>query len=264
MEKIVVKNIYIVTITLIMNVSILMGTGAAQDGESVSKKVISSVSQTVDTRQKTQKKKDKWAAEKEKLTAQYLALEKTNRDLTHQNLELIKERDTIQDKVNDTTSRLEEITRISKELAPFLNQISQRLETMLAQGMPMLLHERRERLLRLKKILGDPDISISEQYRKTMEALFVEAEYGGTIEVYQDKIMLGEETILADIFRLGRLSLFCKTPDGSRTGYYDMETKKWTILDRSFNSPVIMAMEMGAKRRSMDFVSLPLGKVVVQ
>ncbi len=257
-----VKYISMVICALIFGISGFSQIGLAKDGKTVSEKVTSSVSKAVDLRQTTQKNLDKWVTEKEKLTAQFLTLEKKNKALTNLNQQLTNDRNIIRDKVQKRTKRLNDVARISKELSPLLDQICQALEKMIAEGPPMLLAERKHRLIRLKKIIIDPEISISEQYRKTMEALFVEAEYGNTIEVYQETILLGEETVLADIFRLGRLSLFCKTPDGKQTGYYDLVNQKWQILDHAFNAQVAMAMEMGAKRRSIDFVSLPLGKVV--
>ena len=86
----------------------------------------------------------------------------------------------------------------------------------------------------------------------------------GIRDDYHDTISLGGETILADIFRLGRVSLFCITPDGNLTGFYDRAKESWQPLPVSYNSEIAKAVEMGTKRRAMDFLTLPLGRMVAQ
>jgi hypothetical protein len=94
----------------------------------------------------------------------------------------------------------------------FLNEQLGRLEVLVAIDLQFLPTERQQRLESLDAQMADTETVISEKLRKTMEALFVEAEYGDTIEVYQETIAIDGQPILVEIFRLGRMVLFYQNP----------------------------------------------------
>ncbi len=91
---------------------------------------------------------------------------------------------------------------------PFLNSIYDRIYKFIQIDLPFLKEERLSRLNHLRKVLDDDTIPISEKYRKTMETLFIEEQYGRTTEVYKDRINLEGKEIVGNIFRFGRISLF--------------------------------------------------------
>ncbi|MBW2011938.1 MAG: DUF3450 family protein, partial [Deltaproteobacteria bacterium] len=78
-----------------------------------------------------------------------------------------------------------EISRISEELIPYLEDVYNRLAALVENDPPFLREERQNRIKNLRKVLDDDQVSASEKFRKMTEALFVEAEYGNTVEVYQ-------------------------------------------------------------------------------
>jgi hypothetical protein len=110
-------------------------------------------------------------------------------------------------------------------------------------------------------LLADPGVTVSEKFRKTMEALMVEAEYGRTIEVYQETITMDSQPLLATIFRLGRIGLFYQTLDHSRSGMFDVATRTWIPLPPSFDNALEAAIDIGAKRQPVELLSLPLGRM---
>ncbi|MCP4119026.1 MAG: DUF3450 domain-containing protein [Desulfobacteraceae bacterium] len=236
--------------------------GGVVNGKPLTEKVRDSVKQAVNIRQETQKNQEQWFQEKEALTAEYMALEQEHQRLWDRQRQLEKERSAREATVEQLTLALGDMEEISTGLAPFLKTVLKEIETLVAFDPPMLKQERQHRVAKLKTIIEASDVPVSEKFRKTMETLFIEADYGNTIEVYQEKIQLENETVLADIFRLGRLSLFCKTPDGSLTGVFDPARSAWQPLPASFNQEIARAVEMGSKRRAVDFLTLPLGKVV--
>jgi hypothetical protein len=94
-----------------------------------------------------------------------------------------------------------------------------------------------------------------------MEALLVEAEYGSTIEVYQQTIDVDGAPSLVNVFRLGRISLFYQTLDQKRCGFYDVAATGWRPLPTAFNRCIQTAIEIGAKRRPVELLTLPLGRM---
>ncbi|MBU1567791.1 MAG: DUF3450 domain-containing protein, partial [Proteobacteria bacterium] len=97
-----------------------------------------------------------------------------------------------------------------------------------------------------------------------LEALLVEAEYGNTIEVYQETIGLDGREVLVDIFRLGRVGLFFQTLDQKSCGFYNVAIAAWQPLATAYNRTLLAAMEIGAKRRPVELLTLPLGRIQPQ
>jgi hypothetical protein len=97
-----------------------------------------------------------------------------------------------------------------------------------------------------------------------METLLIEAEYGNTIEVYQETIAVEDQSILVNIFRLGRISIFYQTLDEKSSGFYDISLEAWRQLPRSYNHGIQTAINIGAKRQPVELLTLPLGRIAVR
>ena len=219
------------------------------------------VDDAITIRQMKQREEDRWEKEKKRLLTEYRRLEEEKKMLLSKNRDL-KERVL---KQKDLIARLEveiaEIERMIKEMEPFIRQTYERLSRSIEEDVPFLRDEREARITRLRKIIDDPSISIGEKFRKLMEALFIEAEYGNTIETYKEKISLNGKDILVDVFRLGRVSLFFQTIDKRLCGYFDPATSSWKVLPSRFNRSIDSAIEMASKRRSIDILNLPIGRL---
>ena len=222
------------------------------------------VRESISIRQQTQKEEDKWAEEQARLKAKYEKLEEENRQLAAQNNKLKKDISACQSSIESIKQQTVEIGRITKELNPFLEQTYDRLASFFKDDVPFLRDERSHRIATLRRVLNDSNISIGEKYRKTMEVLSVEAEYGNTVEVYQKKISIDNRPIIVNVFRLGRISLFFQTPDRKTSGYFDTAASAWKILPDKYNRAITAAIEIGLKRRPVELLDLPLGRLAVQ
>ncbi len=228
---------------------------------SVTQNIETPVQKAIHTRQKAQKAQEKWEKEQAKLVAVYEQLKAENEQLTAANKRLSKEAVT-QDKANKAmTDEHLEALRIQNEMAPFLQGVTARMENLLNRDAPFLHQERTNRLARLHIILDDPQISVTEKFRKTMEALFVEAEYGNTIEVYQEKIIMDNTDVLGNIFRLGRVSLFFLSLDRTMAGVFNIADNQWESLDNDHVPAIAGAVDMAAKHRPVEVISLPVGSL---
>lgn len=232
--------------------------------EDFPEKVKQPIAESIKVRQTTQKAEDQWAGQKAKLESEFEALQKEQQQLLKIRDDLGEEVRLHQATVEELQEKIVEIERISEELEPFLENTYTRLAELVDQGAPFLMDERRQRLQNLRSVLDDTQVLTSEKYRKVMEAVFIEAEYGNTIEVYRKRIQLAGKDILVDIFRLGRISLFFQTLDQAQTGYYDRAAGAWKPLPEAFNRDINGAVEIAAKRRTVDMLNLPLGRIVVQ
>lgn len=237
--------------------------GRAENGQ-LRDKVTQPVDNAVKIRQNTQKQEEKWRDEKQKLIARYEQLRAENDLLEKHHRELVASTDAARKRVSEKDRQLADINEIQNRIDPFLEKTAMLLKKNMADDMPFLIEERWNRIDRLEQILDDPDVSVSEKYRKAMEALMVEAEYGNTIEVYQQTIYIGGSAMLVNIFRLGRISLFFQSLDHSRCGFYNVASGKWEELPHLHNRAVGSAIEIGARRKPVELLSLPLGKITVK
>jgi FtsZ-binding cell division protein ZapB len=237
------------------------GSAAITIGEQVTEKIKKPVEDSITIRHNTQKDIEKWSEKKSMLEGEYDSLVENEKRLVVERKHLMQELEAMQGRIIDLENQIMAMEQISEKLKPFLYSIYVRLTDSVDQGTPFLKEERSERLGNLIKTLDDPQIVLGEKFRKVMEALFIEAEYGNTVEVYQEKILLANEDVLVNVLRLGRISLFFEALDQQTAGYFDLAENQWRILPRSANRDIRIAMEIGSKRRPADIVSLPLGRI---
>ena len=219
------------------------------------------VAQSIQRLQKSQKERDQWEQEKTQLLGIYEQLQQKNEMLLSDNKDLTSKKLSLQALALNLSKQKRESARLQKELFPFLQDLYARLDRLIANDPPFLKKERMIRLNTLEKTLHDPNIDIAEKYRTVMEAVFIEAEYGATIEVYQDKITIGTQVVLGNIFRLGRVSLFFLSLDKKAAAYFNMSQKLWQPLPEDNLLAIRSAVEIGRKHRSVELLSLPLGRL---
>ncbi len=252
------KLVFMVVFTVGM---IFNGTGHCQE---FTEQVTGQVNDSINIRQSTQKTEDVWFKRKAEMTAEFETLTRETAQLAALNKELRQKAAMQQAALDEVNREIDEIARMATQLLPFLKETRQRLEVMVESSLPFLPDERYTRLKNLGRILDDANVTVCEKFRKIMEALSIEAEYGNTVEIYQGKISIDGKNILVDIFRLGRLSLFFQSLDQKETGYFNPLTSRWHLLPHKYNRDIGSAFEIGAKRRSADLLNLPLGRIKPQ
>ena len=233
-------------------------SGAETDVDQIQKRVM----QAIEIRQQTQKKEDTWAGKKGELMARYRSLKANQEYLEKLKFKSERALRALNARLAEFERKIRESARIREELQSYLESVVAQLEEFIKKDFPFLLKERATRLASIKETLTRPDKPAAEKYRRVMEALQIEAEYGRTVEVYQDTIDLNGQSVLMDILRLGRLSLFCQTPDGKMVGHYDRAAGRWVSLPSRYRREINNAVDMARRERTIDLVRLPIGRVV--
>lgn len=232
--------------------------------KSVKQSVKQSVKLSIDTRQEAQKQQEAWEPRKLELTALYDQLLSENKALTHTFNQLSTEKLKHQNLNQSLAQEKLESIRIQEEMLPFLRAVQARLELMVKKDTSFLKNERTTRLAKLSHVMDDIEVGIGEKFRKVMEALFIEAEYGNSIEVYQDKIRIGANEVQGNIFRLGRISNFFLSLDNNFAAVFNVRQDQWEILDDEYIPGLAQGVEMAAKRRPVELINLPLGSLAKQ
>ncbi|MBC7359535.1 MAG: DUF3450 domain-containing protein [Desulfacinum sp.] len=238
-------------------------TAPLSAGAGTREEIETPVRQSLTTLKEIQQQEEEWREEKEKLTARFEELQKRQREMKDRTEAMRRQIEAAQGRVADKENRLARIEELASHMHSFLEDVLTTLKTRVEDDPPFLTGERRERIRRLESLMADPDVAISEKYRKVMEALQVEAEYGFTIETYQETVTLEGRSRVVDIFRLGRLALYCLSLDGRHGGWFDPVTGAWQSLPSAYNPALRAAIDIAAKRQPIELLSLPLGRLAV-
>jgi hypothetical protein len=159
--------------------------------------------------------------------------------------------------VASLNEQLGAIETVSRDVYPLMEKMVATLEQFVALDMPFLLQERTDRVNKLKEMMDKADFSVSEKYRRIMEAYSIEMEYGRTLDAYDGTIGEGDKQKAVQFVRLGRVGLLYQTRDGSETGYWDVDKKAW-VQDNSYARDVKAALSVALKKGAPDLLLVPL------
>ena len=146
-----------------------------------------------------------------------------------------------------------DISRTNVEILPLMQDMLSTLGQFVDLDMPFLLDERHERIKKLNDMMPRADVTVSEKFRRIVEAYQVEIDYGRTIEGYTGNLKGKDVSFL----RVGRVGLLYQTPDGKETGYWDRTKKDW-VADNSYAEGVKEGLKVARKQTSPDLLIVPV------
>ncbi len=154
--------------------------------------------------------------------------------------------------------QLLEIDTTNQGVIPLMERMVDTLEKFVALDVPFLMDERNKRVLDLKLLLDRADVTVSEKYRRIMEAYQVEMEYGRTIEAYTDDLVVDGKKRSVDFLRIGRMTLMYQTLDKKETAVWNNKTRAWQILPEEYRKPAMLGLRIARKQAPPDLIKLPV------
>ena len=161
------------------------------------------------------------------------------------------------DEMEFVKQQLVEIETTAREVLPLMQKMLDTLERFVKLDLPFQLEERRKRVASLREAMHRADVTISEKYRRIIEAYQIETDYGRTLEAYQGDLGEGENIRTVRFLRLGRVALLYQTLDGEETGYFDAQQKQW-VEDDSYRSAVRHGFAVADKASAPDLLEAPV------
>jgi hypothetical protein len=155
--------------------------------------------------------------------------------------------------INQQLSGLEDTNR---GVVPLMLDMIETLSKIVESDMPFRLEERRARVLRLREMMNQADVTTSEKYRRVMEAYQGEVEYGRTTEAYAETLPSTGQTV--DFLRVGRTLLVYQSSDQLTTGWFNPATRNYEDLPDRYRLEVKQGLAIARYEKAPNLVVLPV------
>jgi hypothetical protein len=201
--------------------------------------------------QASQKRITQLDEETAKMLGEYRQMLAETTSLKSYNAQLAVQVQSQDQQIQEMTHQLGDIETTSREVLPMMQKMVATLDQFVKLDVPFLPEERANRIASLKEMMGRADVSISEKYRRIVEAYQIEMEYGRTIEAYEGRV----DNKTVEFLRAGRISLMYQTLDGKETGYWDADARSWK-LDSDYHDAVKTGLKIAKKQAAPDFINV--------
>jgi len=164
--------------------------------------------------------------------------------------------------ISSINEQLDSLDSINIDILPLLKRMVDSLSKFITLDIPFLIEERKLRLQDLDALIVRADVTTAEKFRKIFEAYQLEANFGKTIESYQGFLTIKESEKAVDYFRLGRLGLYYRTPNGKETGYWNSNSQQWVHEGSSLDDEIKAALDIANRQSPPNFIKLPVKPLV--
>lgn len=242
-------------------VGLMANTLVVSANESISvKKVGEEQGKNIKAAQDSQVKVDKIVDETQEIKNEYRQVLQAIENSKIYNQQL---RDLIQSQKNEfekINKEMENVKDTTRQITPLMAKMKDALTEFVEYDLPFFPDERAKRMEDLKELFVSSGVSVSEKYRKILEAYLIESEYGQTLESYKDKVVLDGNKVSADFLKVGRVGLYYLTKDGKKGGIWNLKKQAWEELNASDRALVGKAVKMALKQASPSLLTLPIIK----
>ncbi len=207
---------------------------------------------------KSQEKISSMAEETKDIVSEYevtLRQIESTRSYNEQLKKLIKDQT---DEMQSIRTQIVEVKQTSKDIMPLMLEMTKNLERFIDLDIPFLMKERKKRLKEIKEIMNRADVSVSEKYRRLMEAYQIESEYGRTLEAYQGIQDIENKTLSVNYLRMGRIALIYQSLDGTRQAYWNKDKKVWVSLSSRYGRAVEAGLKVARKQQAPSLLTVPV------
>ncbi|MCK4863986.1 MAG: DUF3450 domain-containing protein [Gammaproteobacteria bacterium] len=163
-----------------------------------------------------------------------------------------------QDEMVRMKRQLGEIDDTQQNISPLMIRMVNTLDEFIKLDIPFHQYERSNRVAELQTLMSRADVSVSEKYRRVMEAYQIEVGYGKTIGAYQGKLTIHDKNITVEYLRIGRIGFYYQTLDGENLGYWDKKSNTWQVLPTEHEDYVVKALKVAKKHESPDLLMVPV------
>ena len=204
----------------------------------------------------SQKRVTRLAQQTADLLAEYRSVIRETESLKIYNNNLEKVVMDQRDEVVSINQQLNGLEATNRGIVPLMLEMIDTLDKIVEGDMPFRLEERRARVVRLRDMMDQADVTASEKYRRVMEAYQGEMEYGRTTEAYAEALPSTGQTV--DFLRIGRTLLVYQSSDQLTTGWFNPTTRKYEDLPDRYRREVKEGLAIARNEKAPNLVMLPV------
>ena len=160
--------------------------------------------------------------------------------------------------IDSLQRQIDSIEQTKQGIVPLMFRMIDSLEQFIKLDRPIRLEERLQRVERLRDLMANSNVTVSEQFRQVLEAYLVEVEYGTKIKSYQGTIDDAGTEVTVDFFNLGRTALLALSLDQTHAWVWNNESRSWEKLGDEYLSSTIDAVKMANGTIPAALVKLPI------
>jgi hypothetical protein len=189
---------------------------------------------------------------------QYKGINKEIDGLTLYNQQMQSQLNNQLQELEQIATSMEQVSVIERQISPLMARMISTLAAFVALDIPFLPTERSDRISSLNNMLERADISVSEKFRRVLEAYQVEVDYGRTIEAYTGLIDVNGSERDVDFLRVGRVSFVYQTRDGEQLGRWDQTSQTWQPLSTEYRLDINKGLRIARKQLAPDLIIVPV------
>ena len=151
--------------------------------------------------------------------------------------------------------QITEIEYTERGILPLMQKMLEGLQQFVTLDVPFLAKERQTRVAKLNAMMTRADVTISEKYRRLLEAYQIEVEYGRTLEAYREP---NHEQVTHDYLRMGRTALYKVSLDLQQAWLWQQSIKDWKAVDSSHLPGLKKALDVARQTVAPELLTLPM------
>jgi len=213
--------------------------------------------QTDRAAQASQDNVEKLADQTQDLAQKYRQTLENTKSITEYTDHLRKQVVSQREEIASIQTQLASIETTSRDVFPLMQRMVESLDQFVQLDTPYLAEERAKRVQSLKDMMDRADVTVSEKYRRILEAYQIEMEAGRTLEAYDGLMGEGDAAKAVSFLRVGRVALAYQTTDGGETGYWDNTQRQW-VVDNDYSHDVKEALRVARKMTAPDLLLVPV------
>ena len=160
--------------------------------------------------------------------------------------------------IDDLQRQIDGIEGVKRGVVPLMYKMIDSLDKFIGLDVPINFDERKARVARLRELMGNSDVSTSEQFRQVLEAYQIELEYGSSIRAYQGELNYGGTDIAVDFFNLGRTAMVALSLDQKNAWVWNNDARAWEELGGEYVGSVVEAVKMARKIVPVNLIKMPI------
>lgn len=161
--------------------------------------------------------------------------------------------ETQETELSSLSSQIDEIDITAKQIMPLMKDMIDTLEEFIRVDLPFLHEERSGRVAILKENMKRSDLTVSEKYRKILEAYQIEMEYGKTLETYQAT----QDGKTVNFVKIGRTAFFHQSLDKSTSFVWNKIDRAWVpVISRQVSQSISKAIKISLKQAPPELLTI--------